>query len=202
MAYRSIKTNGVCIRTGNEKLGAVMNVSLLPGASCNPSVPCYKLCYDAKLANFRSSIKLSRLNNWNIYKTTPEVYFEAIRVAITKGKPEYFRWHAGGDIPDQTYFDNMVQIAHEFPGVKFLAMTKSKQLDLSHNAPNLTVLASQWGEYQWGDDNIGKTDIRFKEDKKTRMVQPNEFLCPGGCEACGYHCWSVKAGEQVVFDQH
>jgi hypothetical protein len=200
--YRSFKYNGVCIREGNTKIGAAMNVSLMPGLSCNPEVPCLKLCYDAKLANFRSNIKRSRLQNYEVWRATPDLYFAAIRKALRKVSPTHFRWHVGGDIPNQAYYAEMVQIALEFPAVKFLAMTKSRQLDFTATAPNLTVLASQWADFQWAAEGRGKTDIRFKAEKKTRAIRPQEYLCPADCVKCGRVCWAVKAGTTVVFDQH
>ena len=39
-----------------------------------------------------------------------------------------FRFHVGGDIIDNIYFDYMVAIARDFPETKFLAFTKKYEI--------------------------------------------------------------------------
>jgi len=129
-------------------------------------------------------------------------YFKDIATYLQKKKPDFFRWHVAGDVPDECYFMSMCDIAREFPETKFLAFTK--RLDLlklmKEEIPaNLTVVASMWPG--WGTPPKNYPKAWMQDGTETRMPK-DALVCPGNCGDCGA-CWNLRnLKKDVVFKKH
>jgi len=192
-------TNCVNVSKGNSKIGKIMNVNLPPVISCPKGIPCAKDCYAMKAWRQYKNVREAWGGNWELLKDNEKAYFEGIADTIQRTKKmEFFRWHSAGDIPSQSYLEGMKAIAKMFPAVKFLAFTKNSSLDFSDLPENLNIVASQWGEYTWGDD-LPKAIVRAKGE--TWETPANAVDCAGSCKDCKV-CWNLKKGQAVIFDQH
>ena len=186
-----------------------MNISLPPGITCSPGVPCFNSgCYARKFYNLRTTCKLAWDHNYRLVQLERNFYFTSIGVAIARANIKLFRWHVSGDLIDMDYLVRMNALARTLPKVKFLAFTKQYGIieqfitDESDQAENLSIVISTWPGLMippaldhlptaWMRDPV-KPDVRIPE-KATE--------CDGGCEKCGL-CWGLKHGESVVFDKH
>ena len=116
------KENQITISKGNSKMGAIPSVSLPACITCNPSAPCFKLCYAAKIERIYKSAKESYQRNLDILKADPGAYWIQVKAAAMVNR--FFRYHVSGDIPNPDYFVQMVKLAKELPNTNFLAFTK------------------------------------------------------------------------------
>lgn len=206
----SIKINGVTLTTGNSKLGKVLNVSLPPRVSCDTSMPCYKDgCYAIKSAyRLYKNVRDAWDGNWKAYRRDWGGYFNAIHTAIVKAKPELFRWHVGGDIPDADYLRGMLIVASAFPDVKFRAFTK--RYDLAREArkdilkrENLTVSLSMWPGVYVHPSTIKAWSVSWLDDPKNPdpHIPADAIPCSGRCDKCQV-CWGLQPGQSVVLHKH
>uniref|UniRef100_A0A6M3LX83 Gene product 88 domain-containing protein n=1 Tax=viral metagenome TaxID=1070528 RepID=A0A6M3LX83_9ZZZZ len=198
MKYRSVTLAGATIAHGNHKVADCPNVSLLPIASCPRGVPCAGQCYDVKACRMYPTVKRARQRNWKAARTNPAAYFAGIRQYLAKYQPEYFRWHVGGDIPDQAYYRTMCAIAREFPDVYFLAFTKNHKLDFRGRPQNLNIVLSMWPG--WGNSRK-RMPRAWMQDGSESRIPDSAIQCSGSCEHCGI-CWFLKAGQDVWFKKH
>jgi len=190
----------ITISKGSTKMGTIDNISLDPRMTCR-DMPCYeKGCNVCRLMKTRPSMRVAWMRNTKVQKRDREFYFKTIWAHLQKTSPKMFRWHVGGDIPDQGYLNYMLFTAHRFPKIQFLAFTKRYDLEfdwVKHDG-QLEIVFSAWpGHYvpprafAWG--------FRFAwlEDDSRR---PHEaIMCHGGCENCGM-CWNLrKLGKDVYF---
>lgn len=206
----SIKINGVTLTTGNSKLGKVLNVSLPPRVSCDTSMPCYKDgCYAIKSAyRFRKNVRDAWDGNWKVYRCDWGEYFNAIYAAIAKAKPELFRWHVGGDIPDEDYLRGMIIVASAFPDVKFRAFTKRYALARAARKDilkreNLTVSLSMWPGVYVHPSTIRAWSTAWLDDPKNPdpRIPADAIPCSGRCDKCQV-CWGLQPGQSVVLRKH
>jgi hypothetical protein len=110
----------------------------------------------------------------------------------------FFRWHVGGDIPNQAYFEGMKLVAEAAPNTRFMAYTKRYDLDY-HNRPlNLTIIMSCWPGYKLPKNSLPRFWV---QDNTENRVPADAFKCPGGCETCR-KCWFLKVGDNVVIQKH
>lgn len=142
--------NTVSISKGNQKMGAVSSVSLLPFLTC-PSVckgTCGKDCYAAKLANLRNSVLKSYARNTALLMRRPDLFWHGVEYAIKASR--FFRFHVSGDIPNKTYFEKMVSLARENGHCQILAFTKqysivNEYIEKNGDLPeNMHILFSGW----------------------------------------------------------
>jgi hypothetical protein len=133
-----------------------------------------------------------------VWLTRPHKYFDNICEFLDKHKPQYFRFHVDGDIPDETYLKKMTGLADDYPNTRFLAFTKRYELPISKRPHNLTIIPSAWPGYKipefertaWMEDG--------REDRYARA----RFDCSGSCSDC-YACWHIyEIGKDVVFHKH
>jgi len=138
--------------------------------------------------------------NSHLAHTEPETYFSMIDQYLAKKEPTLFRWHVAGDILDQNYVDQMVELAQKYPQTKFLAFTKMHELDYSAAPSNLSIVASRWP----GDSLQPTTDLRqaWMQDGTETRVPENTLECSGSCSTCNA-CWDLKAlNKDVLFNIH
>lgn len=187
----------VTISTGNSKIGKIANVSLTPLLSCNHDCDCKKGdCYALKAWRMYSTCREAWGDNLATYENKPVLFFWQIRKYIEKKKPNYFRWHVAGDIPDQYYFDAMEIIASRFPKTKFLAFTKRHDLNFDGLPENLKIIFSMWPN--WGNTKK-KAQRAWMQDGTETRIPADAVECSGKCDEC-LICWNNDA--DVVFAKH
>lgn len=201
-----MESKKISISNGNSKMGAIPSVSLPACVTCNPSAPCFKKCYAAKLERIYSSVKNAYARNLDILSAAPAAYWQQVKAAAVVTR--FFRYHVSGDIPNAAYFAEMVKTAEEIPTTKFLAFTKQYQtvndfINAGGVIPeNLKIIFSSWGA--WKCENPHKlptSEVIFKG------CEPSEDwkICGGNCTYCacrGVGCWEVKNGETIAFYEH
>lgn len=197
-SYKSITLRSATISHGNGKIGDTPNVSLLPIASCPKGIPCAKECYDCKACKLYPTVKAARKRNWDAARKQRAEYFAGIREYLMRYSPKYFRWHVGGDIPDQDYLREMYAIAREYPDTHFLAFTKHHSLDFRRRPENLNVVLSMWTA--WGNSRKRMPRAWMQDGTETR-IPDSAIQCDGGCDTCGI-CWHLKPGHDVWFAKH
>ena len=196
----------ISISKGNAKMGAIPSVSLPACTTCNPSAPCFKKCYAAKISRLRSTVKTAYERNLEILYSNPSEYWQQVRDAAKMAK--YFRFHVSGDIPDALYLYHMILTAKMIPDTHFLAFTKQHQivndyLDNGGTIPeNMQIIFSNWGA--WKCDNPHKLptcEIVFKGEEP----RDGWKTCGGNCTECacrGVGCWELKHGETIAIREH
>ena len=188
------------ISRGNSKVGKIPNVSLTPGAGCSPLAPCRsrKTCYA-----FKALMYPATRANWaaNLRQATVDLVGYMIEVGsyVSINKPEFFRWHVGGDILNQSYLDGMKAVARENRATKFLCFTKMHDLDYTRLPPNLTIVFSMWPG--WGNTEKKMPRAWMQDGTETR-IPADALHCPGACEGCGA-CWNLRnLNRDVYFSRH
>ena len=210
MSNGSIKIGGVTLTRGNTKLGRVLNLSLPPPKTCDHSLPCYKGgCYALRSCyNLYPEVRKAWDGNWRAWKKHGLGFFESVHEAVAKVRPELFRWHVGGDIPDADYLYGMLGLARLHPETRFRAFTKKYDIvkaqarDIRKHK-NLTVSLSMWPGLKCHPATIRAWSTSWVRDHKNPDPRIPETAkeCSGKCDTCQL-CWGLKPGESVVFDKH
>lgn len=202
-----MRINGVLISEGNRKLGAIPSVSLLPALSCGKGcgkLLCMKDCYAMRMLGY-TSVEPSWTENFYIWDRDPELYMEAIHRFLLALRPDRFRWHVGGDIPDADYLERMIELAVAFPETRFRAFTKAYNFlpPVHPKVPNLKIGISHWPNMNVGRELKGYTHSWLVPKQKVEhySIPRSAHPCPGNCESCDM-CWSMRAGTHVKFEQH
>jgi len=197
----------LCISNGNSKIGnRVMNISLLPGVTCERGVPCFHDgCYAQSSVHRWSTVREAWTRNTEEYFKDPDRYFEIIEERIREKNPRFFRWHVGGDIPDYYYMWGVIEIAQKFPKTRFLLFTKKYSYPPKSDLvpDNLKIVLSVWPGYPEPE----RTDYPWawlSEDVRLRYRKDEVYLkCVGSCEKCGMSCWKgLHKDIHVIFDKH
>jgi hypothetical protein len=196
----------ISISNGNSKMGAIPSVSLPACVTCNPSAPCFKKCYAAKLERIYSSVKNAYARNLDILNDDPAAYWQQVKAAAVVTR--FFRYHVSGDIPNAAYFAEMVKTAEDIPTTKFLAFTKQYQtvndfINAGGVIPeNLKIIFSSWGAWKCENPHsLPTSEVIFKGCEPSE----NWKICGGNCTECacrGVGCWEVKNGETIAFYEH
>jgi len=181
-------------------MGKVLNLSLTPGASCAPGVPCFGDCYARKSAKRSKQARAAWEHNFNLWKSDPREFERSVVEQIEKKQPKFFRWHVAGDIPDAMYLAMMYRVACRFKRTKFLAFTKRYNLVRELPPANMSIVLSAWPGYEI--HNPLNLSVAWMQDGTEQRVPQGSLECPGGCDECGM-CWSLNViGRDVVFDKH
>jgi len=202
------ETLSTVVSDGNRKIGNTLNVSLAPVITCSNCSGCMSLCYDIKAVNQYKNVLNARAKNTALALVDMPRYFDGIRKACEKRKTnKYFRFHVSGDILNYEYFENMIQIAREFPEFRFWTYTKAYHIvnrwcteNGKGNVPeNLSIMFSEWrGMPMVNPFGFPEFRIVFKDEEKPKGVK----WCCGNCNECirnNSHC--VK-GETVYCMEH
>ena len=195
------ESDPIVISKGNDKIGKIPNVSLPPITSCVKGVPCAQenLCYSLKAWKAYQNVRDARLHYCRVWLNQPDKYFSDIREFLLKKKPDYFRFHVDGDIPDENYFNRMIRLADDFPNTRFLCFTKRYELPIQKSPCNLTIIPSAWPGYEMKKDF---ERIAWMEDGREDRYNHARFDCSGHCSNC-YACWHIyDIGQDVVFHKH
>ena len=205
----------ICISDGNEKIGKVLNVSLMPIVTCCNCSECKFLCYDIKAClQYAKTVILARMRNTILYRRDPEKYFSLIRKKLkNRRKNFYFRWHVAGDIPDAKYFAEMVKIANEFSNFIFWTYTKNYKVvndfvrKNGKNAipGNFHIMFSKWdGVKMENPFNFPMYACKLKNGNKDTSEEEFKkmFLCPGNCDVCKAINRGCIKGENTFVHEH
>ena len=197
----------ISISRGNAKMGAIPSVSLPSGITCR-TCGCINKCYARKLERLRPVVRNAYQHNLTILLEEPETYWREVEAAIMMNR--YFRFHVSGDIPDADYFMNMIHIAERNNHCEILCFTKkydiiNDYLNTGHQIPlNLHMLLSAWdGLEMENPHNLPEAHVRYRDD--TTTARSDAVRCGGNCAECALTdcgCWTLKPGEQVIFNEH
>lgn len=197
----------VKISPGNSKLGAIPSVSLPSVLTCRVCA-CQKKCYARKLERIRKSVAAAYAHNLNILQNDPDVYWREVEAAIMMSR--FFRFHVSGDIPDMDYLIHMVDVSERNQHCQILCFTKKYELVnefIEKHGPlpnNLHMVFSGWvGLEMVNPFSLPEAHVRYRDGSTTAALGATD--CGGNCTECAVTdggCWSLKAGEQVVFKEH
>lgn len=201
-----MKQEKISISKGNEKMGNIPSVSLPPVVTCAKNCTCAKKCYAVKLTKIYPSVKKAYDRNLEILKKSPRDYFKQIDDICAVSR--FFRWHVSGDIPNDTYFLYMLDIAKNNPYCEMLVFTKkynmiNAYIDGGIEIPkNLHIIFSEWdGMELKNPHNLPVAHVVFKGE----TPQNGWHVCSGNCLDCArmnVKCWNLKHGEHVAFYEH
>jgi len=196
------------ISKGNAKLGNIPSVSLPAGITCRSDCACQKKCYAKKLERLRKSVRDAYQHNLDVLTNKPDTYWREVEASIMMSR--FFRFHVSGDITDGVYFAHMVEIANRNPHCEILCFTKKYDiindfLDFVGRLPkNLHVIFSVWKGLRCDNPYLlPEAHVRYRDGTTTACDKAKE--CGGNCAECAITdegCWTLKEGEQVVFNEH
>lgn len=197
----------VSISKGNEKLGSIQSVSLPSGVTCR-ACDCRKKCYARRMERRRKSVRDAYQNNLDILMSEPNTYWREVEAAIMLSR--YFRFHVSGDIMDNSYLTHMIEIADRNKHCEILCFTKkyelvNQYLDSGGELPkNLHLIFSAWtGLEMVNPHQLPEAHVRYRDGSTTAGENAKE--CSGNCTECAITddgCWTLRYGEQVIFNEH
>jgi hypothetical protein len=200
------------ISAGNMKLGAIMNISLPPVATCHNCSSCKNYCYAVRSYNRLPDTAAAWNENYWLFISNPDKYFNEISKAVKLQR--FFRWHVSGDIIDYDYFKGMIRVALENPKVEFLAFTKAydivnRCIECGWEIPeNLHLLFSAApGNKMENPHRIPECHINFEDPALNTYCggAEYEYHCTGNCTECainGCGCFFLKPGDVTIINQH
>jgi len=184
---------------GNRKV-PVPIFSLPPVITCiGATESCKRICYGKKSWIY-PAVRKRRMENYN--DSQKPDFVDKIIAEMKKHKFDKFRIHETGDFYSQEYLDKWIEIVKAFPEVRFLAYTKSWQLDFSKIPKNLIIYYSVMPDTK----HFPKTKMPYAYvigKSLTYKSKVTGFDCPypeKGCKECGYKCWD--GGDNVIFKRH
>jgi hypothetical protein len=192
------------ISKGNSKIGAVPNISHTPGDSCRPGVPClFDGCYAMKAYRMYPTVRKAWDQNLALWRANPTRFVTKILLYLQDNNPERFRYHVGGDIPDQDYVDMMVNVAANNEKTSFLAFTKKYELEFKDLPSNLTVVLSAWPGLEFPYAKANNMPSAWLSEDPRAPTGSTHIHCVNHCGDCDYKCWhALKGGMSVIFNKH
>jgi hypothetical protein len=160
------------------------------------------------LERIRPALAHAYAQNLAVLQSDPDTYWREVEAAIMMTR--YFRFHVAGDIVDDDYLRHMVEIAGRNRHCIILCFTKKYEivnefLDSGGVLPkNLHIIFSAWiGLEMDNPHHLPEAHVRYRDGSTTA----SDFakLCGGNCTNCAVTdggCWTLKPGEQIVFDEH
>lgn len=197
----------VKISRGNSKLGQIPSVSLPSVITCRECA-CQNKCYARKLERLRPAVRNAYKHNLDVLNNDPHTYWREVEASIMMSR--FFRFHVSGDIPDDEYLANMVSIANRNTHCEILCFTKKFEIvnefiAKGGNLPcNLHLIFSGWIGLEMNNPyQLPEAHVRYRNGFTT--AREDAVNCSGNCTECAQTdggCWTLKNGEQVVFDEH
>lgn len=189
------------ISKNNSKIGKIPNLSLTPGTSCVPEIPCYREgCYARNSYNRFPATKKAWDSNLELWNSDSGQFFTDWDRWLTKHRPERFRIFVGGDFPSQSFYFMVKFLAETHQETSFLAFTKRYNYIYETKPDNLQIVLSTWPGVPL-PSNRGLPWSWLKEDD--RRPEVDCYVCQGGCTDCGFQCWNkLDADTHVVFKKH
>jgi len=190
------------ISNGNKKLGPIPNVSLPPIKTCIENPQCAEKCYARKFSTgyAKNTAGIRWEENWQLWQENPARFELELSNYLTWAEPRYFRWHVGGDIPDENYLRMMKNIAWLFPQTKFMAYSKRPWAWTTegNELKNLSIIRSLWINEPVADE---EPYMFYKVWPKDKEPSSHEIWCSGDCTSCKA-CWRIKLHERVNIHIH
>ena len=198
----------VKISSGNLKLGKIQSISLPSGITCRSDCECSKKCYAKRIERLRPIVYASYIQNYKVLQNDKDTYWREVEASIMMSR--FFRFHVSGDIPDADYFAHMVEIAKRNPHCEILCFTKkysivnnymNNHMDIPQN---LHIIFSIWrGLVSNNPYLLPEAHVKYKDGSTT--AKEDAKPCGGNCSECAMNiggCWSLRKGQQVVFNEH
>jgi hypothetical protein len=198
MGHKTVTHGGLTVALGNTKLGSIPNLSLPPGHSCPPNVPCRQDCYALRAYRQYPAVKACWERNWKHLQKSRHDYFIDLCCLLDKYQWPKFRYHVSGDIPSALYWAWMRWVALQFKHTQFLCFTKNFSLDFRGRPPNLTVVLSMWPGSPVPHKQLPRA---WMQDGRETRVPTNAHQCGGSCEQC-QKCFGLQNKQDVVFLKH
>ena len=200
------------ISPGNSKLGSIPSISLPAGTTCRDDCECRTKCYAKRLERIRKSVRDAYQHNYQILKCAPDTYWREVEASIMMSR--FFRFHVSGDIPDKNYLTHMIGVAERNSHCEILCFTKkfsivndvvAEMISGGKSIPeNLRLIFSGWKNLKMENPFLfPEAHVKFKDG--TTTAREDAVECGGNCTECALTeggCWTLKSGEQVVFDEH
>lgn len=196
------------ISNGNSKMGTIPSISLPAGITCRSDCECSKKCYAKRLERLRPSVRQAYKHNYDLLNSDSDTYWREVEASIMMSR--FFRYHVSGDIPDNVYLAHMIEIAQRNPHCEMLCFTKKYNLvndflDFGGTIPqNLHIIFSGWHDIEMINPyNLPEAHVRYRDGSTT--AREDAKLCGGNCTECAITddgCWTLKHGEQVIFNEH
>lgn len=200
----------LCISDGNRKMGRIGNISLPPILSCRKcGLPCRGVCYAMNDYTQYTATFDGWNRNWLKFEADIVGYFNDIIKYLENDIRIGFRWHVGGDIPSEEYFEWMLYIANLFPNKQFLAFTKQYEivnnvLDRLEKPSNLNVIFSPWEGLEMPNPHNLPIAV-FIPMGMEDTIQKDWKVCEGNCQYCLSHgegCFYTHEGYVVAMKEH
>lgn len=196
------------ISSGNAKMGSIPSVSLPAGVTCRVDCDCQKKCYAKRLERLRKTVRDAYKQNYELLNHDSDTYWREVEASIMMSR--FFRFHVSGDIPDNVYFAHMVEVAERNKHCEILCFTKKFDIVNQHLdfggiiPPNLHIVFSAWKGLKMDNPYLlPEAHVRYRDGYTTASNNAKE--CGGNCTECAITeggCWTLKNGEQVVFNEH
>lgn len=191
------------ITMGNLKM-TIPNFALPAMLTCPGAIElCIRYCYAKKAERLYPAVVVKRKANLELSK---QENFVDIMIAEINQLPlmPYFRIHESGDFYNQEYLNKWYEIIKAFPKKKFLAFTKSFNLDFSGKPKNLNIYFSIWNDtklnlIQGKRFNKAYTVMVHKNYTGKNIEIEKSTQCKGYCDSCLY-CFENKGN--VFFNSH
>lgn len=197
----------VSISSANKKMGKISSVSLPSLVTCRRCA-CQQKCYARKLERLRPKVAAAYQRNLDVLMNDPDTYWREVEAAIMLSR--FFRFHVSGDIPDYSYLIRMVEIARRNRHCQILCFTKKYEMVNGFLSgedvfpDNLHMVLSAWvGLEMQNPFLLPEAHVRYRDGSTT--AKSDAKVCGGNCSECACTddgCWTLKSGEQVVFNEH
>ena len=188
-------------------MGSIQSISLPSGTTCRPC-ECQKKCYARKIERLRPSVARSYKKNLDVLNSDPDTYWREVEGTIMMSR--YFRFHVSGDIPDAAYFNKMVEISERNTHCQILCFTKKYDIVNAFikgggRIPNnLHMIFSAWVNLEMVNPfSLPTAHVRYRDGSTTAKIGAKD--CGGNCTECAVvsdGCWTLRGGEEIVFDEH
>lgn len=195
------------VSRGNSKMGNINSVSLPAIKTCR-QCECNSKCYAKRLERLRPSVRNAYQSNLDLLNSNPDTYWREVEASIMTSR--FFRFHVSGDIPDNVYLAHMIDIAERNQHCEILCFTKKYELVNQHLGfggkipANLHIIFSAWVGLEMSNPFLlPEAHVRFRDGLTT--AREDAIECGGNCSECAITnegCWTLKYGEQVVFNEH
>ena len=204
---------------GNDKIGRVLNVSILPVITCpGCDHTCALFCYDVRdCLRFPKNVLYARcVNTWLLIHCPERFWFEIDRKMTRRRKNKRLRFHVGGEIMSVEHFAEMVKIAERHPDFIIWTYTKKYQfvnayID-AHGGSRaaaypewFTVMFSEWDGLPVDNPHgLPVFATRLKAGNKNHSPEYFDALyqCPGNCQICLETRRGCVVGESTANTEH
>lgn len=206
----NLKDAHVKLQKGNSKTGSsCWTVSLMPIVDCANCDGCKRKCYDIRNVCFQPPVQKDRAKNSAIHKYDRKRYWEEIDTQVKANFVQELRLNVGGDLDDED-FAYVAWLGRRNKKTDILFFTKNYKginwfLDHHRFPKNVHPIMSAWpGMEMENPHKLPQSHILWK-DGSTTAPEFGAYYCGGNCTEChfkGEGCWTLKKGENVIFNAH